>query len=126
VLAFLAALGVWLSVKCRTVNRATVIFLVWALGIVFAPVIAALVVPVLAEAAGFGLWADAAATVVRQLSPPVGLWNGLIAWEEFGQPKSTEPLWVEATGWVVATVVYALTALGLAADAVRGFEREGK
>ena len=125
-LAFLAALGVWLSVKCRTVNRATVIFLVWVLGLVFAPVIAALVVPVLADAAGFGFWAESAATVVRQLSPPVGLWNGLFAWDEFDAPRGPEPLWVEAIGWALAVGVYALAAVWLGADAVRAFEREGK
>lgn len=125
-LAFLAALGVWLSVKCRTVNRATVIFLVWALGIVFVPVLAALVVPVLMDAAGFGAWADAAATVVRQLSPPVGLWNGLMAWDEFNDPRQTANLWVEAGGWALAAGGYGLAAVGLGLDAVRVFEREGR
>ncbi len=119
-LAFATTLGLWLSVRCRTVTRATVYFLVWVLGLAIGP----LVLTPLAVAA-FG---DAGGAVAA-VSPPVGTWEGLFRWSEFAEEATGR----DAAEWRLTRLAAALAGVAYAAgagllwlDAVRRFEREGK
>jgi ABC-type transport system involved in multi-copper enzyme maturation permease subunit len=117
-LVFAAAAGLYLSVACRTVTRATVYFLVLAF--------AAWLVPVLAGPLA-GLLYDGGEGVVTQFSLPVGVWTNAFRWDEFPPRPSEVSVWwqVRAAG-VVAGLAYLAAAGGLWAAAVRRFEREGK
>ncbi len=75
-LALVVSLGVWLSVRCRTVTRATVYLLLWVVALVFGP----LLLSPLAEA-----FVPTSGQLVRELSLPVGVWEGLYSWEQFGR-----------------------------------------
>jgi ABC-type transport system involved in multi-copper enzyme maturation permease subunit len=120
--AFLACAvtaGLWLSVRCRTVTRATVYFMLWMLGTWVGPVVLAPVVGVLVGGTGD------AGEVVLSLSPPVGVWFGLFAWGEPPDPDR-DPLWWARQGMgAVAAVGYLAVAGLMWLDAVQVFGREG-
>jgi hypothetical protein len=116
---FAAALGLYLSVACRTVTRATVYFL--------AVVFAAWLVPVLAGPLA-GLMVPSGDNLVYQFSLPVGTWTNAFRWDEFPpRPDDKEVWWwVTRAAGVLAGGAYLVWAGGLWLAAVRRFEREGK
>jgi ABC-type transport system involved in multi-copper enzyme maturation permease subunit len=119
-LAFTVMLGLWLSVRCRTVTRATVYFLVWMLALWLGPVVLAPVADVFDERLGY---------LTLQFSLPVGVGEGLFGWGDVAD-EANGRRWSQ---WVAARLVgagagvlYAALAGQLWVGAVRKFEREGR
>jgi hypothetical protein len=125
-IVLLTVVGVWLSVKCRTVARATVYFVVWVLGLWLGPVALSPLATALVDAVGFGEWGDVIGRFVLELSPPVGIWNGLVGWQEIRNPAPGEDYLEALVGGILAGLVYLALAVVLGSDAVRTFEREGR
>jgi len=75
-LTLLASLGVWLSVQCRTVTRATVYLLLWVVALVFGPLILSPMVDAFWPTSG---------QLVRELSLPVGVWEAFFSWGDYRQ-----------------------------------------
>jgi ABC-type transport system involved in multi-copper enzyme maturation permease subunit len=119
-LALATTLGLWLSVRSRTVTRATVYFLVWVLALWVGPLV---LTPLYVAVAGDQ------GSAVAALSPPVGVWEALFGWLEFAEEATGRRAeeW-RATRWAAALagVAYAVAAAVLWLDAVRRFEDEGK
>jgi ABC-type transport system involved in multi-copper enzyme maturation permease subunit len=119
-LAVTVSLGLWLSVRCRTVTRATVYFLVWMLALWLGPVVLAPVADVFNERYGY---------FTLQFSLPAGAGEGLFGWGDLADEASGRrwPQWVAGriVGACVGVLYVALAGL-LWLGAVRAFEREGR
>ena len=85
-LVLMASLGVWLSVQCRTVTRATVYLLLWVVALVFGPLILSPMVDAFWPTSG---------SLVRELSLPVGVWQAFFSWDDYAE-RSRALLWTES------------------------------
>ncbi len=119
-LALSDTLGLWLSVRCRSVTRATVYFAVCVLVLWFGPLVLTPLATALAGDAG---------EVTAALSLPVGVWTDLFSWSEFAEMRAAlhaETWRMTRVAGAVAGVLYLGAAALLWLDAVRRFEKEGK
>lgn len=124
--AFAVSFGVWQSVRCRTVTRATVgvvvvLFTLWAGPVVLAPLAAAL-----AETAGLAEAGDGLTQAVMAASGPVGVPRALAEWTFFQTPTWVA-LDLPAQAANVGTGAgLMLAAAGFWAAARRRFDRLGR
>ena len=122
-LVFADTLGLWLSVRCRTVVRATVLLLVGLMGAWIGPLLLA---PLVAAAAGGGPPGRIVSDAVATLSLPVGVWTSLMTWQEYRDPRLPFETVRTLLAAAVTPVLYAAAVALMRRDAVRVFEREGK
>jgi len=128
-LLFANSLGIWLSVRCQTVTRAMVYLMIclvalWLLPLILSPVLEPITAVVLELFTGLPV--DNAETVVAQFSLPVGVWNGLFAWDDVGFKTDRSEFWAGTGTGLAAGLGYCLMAGLLWLDALRKFQREGK
>lgn len=117
--AFVAALGLWLSVRCVNSVRAVLFYVAVVLGTVFAPLLLGWMAAVVAG--------PIASDRLDLLSPPVGVW---LSTEGSWRLRNADPLAPSnfINPWVVLGIGVAYAAAGRAfwRLAERRFEREGR
>ncbi len=122
-LVFATSLGLWLSLRCATVTRATV----WVIGIItttfFAPLF--LAEPLSAgievfHGSSVGTWP---AEMLKKFSSPLGIWQAFFTWKEY-RTEAALPHWraVQLFG-VLAGMIYVLLGWVLWRRALKRFEQ---
>ncbi len=119
--AFFLSLGIWLSVRCRTVVRSSVWFVGIGMAVFGLPVLAA--VPAAVTAVSFGWSREIVEVFVASFSPPFAVGYIPMNWQVSNSVGEWRLYCVAA---VATGAIYLFTAVFLWRDAVRKFEREGR
>ena len=112
-LLFTISLGIWLSVRCTTVPRATTWTMIVTLSVWIALPLIALTAGIIFE------WG-----MLLVVSPPIGLWQALLSWSGDGHDKFDQGM-IWGLGCLFAGV-YLAASYWLYRSAIRGFTREGR
>jgi len=123
---FAVSFGVWQSVRCRTVTRATVGVVVMLFTLLVGPVVLAPLVAAVAEAAGWATAGDGLTQAVTAASGPIGVPRALAGWPRFETPSWEEVDPPAQAANLVMGGGLAAAAWGLWRAAKRRFERLGR
>jgi ABC-type transport system involved in multi-copper enzyme maturation permease subunit len=117
--AFVATLGLWLSVRCANSVRAVLFLLAFVIGTNIAPVLIGPITSSLTSGAETTKWVDV-------LCPPIGVWQATVRFDEFGLLTSTRDAAASILRPLVAGIGYAGFAYLIWVATVRRFDRDGR
>jgi ABC-type Na+ efflux pump permease subunit len=117
--AFVATLGLWLSVRCANSVRAVLFLLAFVIGTNIAPVLIGPIASSLTSGVETTKWVDA-------LCPPIGVWQATVRFDEFGLLTSKRDAAASIFRPLVAGIGYAGFAYLIWVATVRRFDRDGR
>lgn len=123
--AFLMMYGLWMSIRCKTVTRATVYMIILTLVLWFGPLLASPLFDVLltvssGQSSGYNM-------TFASLSSPAGVWFSFFGWSDFQDLfQNQEDSLLRAMLTLAAGLANYAFALLCGLGAWRQFEREGK
>lgn len=117
-LVFSNTLGLWVSVCCKTVTRATVFYLIWTISFWLVPLMFAPLGTVIGQEFG---------ELTLMMSMPIGVWQSALSWGDFSEEhyRNSMLLWINLAVAVISGLTYWLLSLIMWLDANRRFQKEG-